>query len=439
MNINALRQRRAEAAKALSTLVANHTAAATSGEVVRGFTDAERTAQAAARQAVTDLDELISAEAARIELDRDRVTAGAEPRIEVGRNLAAERPWGDGARGFGLFANAVRSAMTGRGVDERLYRATATGMGEAVGGDGGFAVPVEFATEIERNMFDTGAILSRVDARNITGNAMSYTMLKETSRVDGSRQGGVLGYWLDEGESPDPTKIQTRKMELKLRKVATLGYLTEELEQDAVALGEELSAAFTDELVFQVENKIWRGGGAGSPLGFTAAACFVSVAKESGQAAASVVPMNISKMWSRLPARSKAGAVWLGNVDVEPQLDLCTHIPSGTTTPVATTSSFVQNGPNGLTIKGRPFIPVEYAETCGTLGDLVLCDLKQYRLIRKAAGVQMASSMFVRFVQGENTYRAIFRVDGQPKPDAALTPFKGSNTLSPFIGLQTRS
>ena len=439
MNINALRQRRAEAAKALSKLLADHTTAATASTPVRGFSPDEKTAQADARQDIANLDELIAAEAARIELDKDRVNAGATPRIEVGRDLAAEKPWNTGPKGLGEFAKAVRHAQTGNGIDPRLYNAAGSGMNEAVGGDGGFAVPVEFATEIERGMFQTGAILSRVDARNISGNAMSYTLLKETSRADGSRQGGVLGYWIDEGEAPDATKIQTRKMELKLRKVGTLGYMTEELEQDALALGEELQFAFTEELQFQVENKVWRGPGAGSPKGFTVSDCFISVAKEAGQAAASVVPMNISKMWSRLPARSKLNAVWLGNVDVEPQLDLLTHVPAGTTTAVAPGSSFVQNGPGGITIKGRPFIPVEYAETCGTLGDLVLVDLKQYRLIKKAAGVQMASSMFVRFVQGENTYRGIFRVDGQPKPESALTPFKGSNTISPFIGLATRA
>ena len=224
MNINALRQRRAEAAQALSALLDTHTKAATAGDQPRGFTADEKAAQASARQAVTDLDELIAAEASRIEIDRNRVDAGVQPRVEVGRDLRAERPWGEGPRGMGEFAHAVRQAQIGKAIDPRLYNATASGMGEAVGGDGGFAVPIEFALEIERGMFTSGALLSRVDARNVTGNAMTYTMLKETSRADGSRQGGVLGYWIDEGESPDATKIGTRKMELKLRKVGTLGY-----------------------------------------------------------------------------------------------------------------------------------------------------------------------------------------------------------------------
>ena len=58
--------------------------------------------------------------------------------------------------------------------------------------------------------------------------------------------------------------------------------------------------------------------------------------------------------------------------------------------------------------------------------------------IRKG-GVQQASSMHVRFTTGEQTFRAFYRVDGQAVPRAALTPFKGSATLSPFVVLDTRA
>jgi HK97 family phage major capsid protein len=69
----------------------------------------------------------------------------------------------------------------------------------------------------------------------------------------------------------------------------------------------------------------------------------------------------------------------------------------------------------------------------------VLVDFARYRLIRKAGGVQSASSIHVRFTQGENTYRATYRVDGQPMPRSAITPYKGSTTLSPFVTLAERA
>ena len=79
-----------------------------------------------------------------------------------------------------------------------------------------------------------------------------------------------------------------------------------------------------------------------------------------------------------------------------------------------------------------------YASTLGTVDDLVLADLSRYRLVRKSTGIEQTSSIHVRFTQGEDTLRTFYRVDGMAVPRSALTPFKGSNTTSPFITLATR-
>jgi HK97 family phage major capsid protein len=313
--------------------------------------------------------------------------------------------------------------------------AAATGMGTQVDSSMGFAVPHEVAPGIEREMYANGEVLSRCDVRTIGGNAISYNVLDETSRADGSRGSGVLGYWVDEGTAPTLSSLKLARIDMKLRKVGALGAMTDELLQDATALGGELASAFTDELIFQTENKVWRGNGANSMQGFLNAACLVSVAKETNQAAATINTTNLSKMWARMPARSKANAVWFINVDCEPQLDeLAQAIGTAGTAP-----RFVTYSESGvLRIKGRPVVAVEYAETVGTVGDIALVDLSKYRVIRKG-GVEQASSMHVYFAQGEQAFRAFYRVDGQAAPRAAVTPFMGSNTLSPFVVLASRS
>lgn len=370
------------------------------------------------------------------------------PRVVAITDRSASKPWGpelhadatpemrQQAReaGLGEFAIAVMNASMGKGMDPRLL-AAATGMGTAIPSDGGFAVPLEVAAGIEYDMFSVGDLLSRVDARTISGDSIAYNVIDETSRANGSRQGGVLGYWVDQGTAPTASQTKLARVEMKLRKVGALGYMTDELVADAAALGGELQNMFTDELVFQVEDAITEGTGAGQPLGYLSAPCVVSVTKETGQAAASINVTNLSKMWARLPARSKANAVWLINVDCEPQLDeLAQAVGTGVLAP-----RFVNYGPDGvLTIKGRPVIPTEYNATVGTVGDIVLIDLKKYRLIRKG-GVEQASSIHVRFAAGEQTFRAFYRCDGQMMPRAAITPFKGTATLSPVITLATRS
>jgi HK97 family phage major capsid protein len=378
--------------------------------------------------------------------DDERAQAGAE-RIEVGQDRAAIKPWGPEVAAtapahvqaearhmaLGSFALAVKAAYSGGGTDARLM-AAATGAGTQTDSNLGFAVPVEIAPGIEREMYTSGDILGRVDTRTVSGNTIVYNVLDETSRADSSRGGGVLGYWVDEGVAPTASNTKLARIEMKLRKVGAFGVMTDELLSDAVALGGELESAFAAELIFQVENKIYRGNGASSPLGFLNAPCLVSVAKETNQTAATINTTNLSKMWARMPARSKKSAVWLINTECGPQLDeLSQAIGTGGTAP-----RFVNYDAAGaLTIKGRPVIEVEYAEAVGTVGDISLVDLSKYRLIRKG-GVEQASSMHVYFSTGEQAFRAFYRVDGQPVPRAAITPFKGSSTLSPFVVLATR-
>jgi HK97 family phage major capsid protein len=330
----------------------------------------------------------------------------------------------------------IRAGATGD-VDPRLYRAAASGLNEALGPDGGFAIAPEQAAGIEREMWETGDILSRVDTRTVQGNTITYPIMRESSRASGSRQGGVLGYWIDEAADPTPTKFQLDKLELKLRKVAALGYWTEELAEDAPALGVELQRAFVDELTFQVEDAVFRGNGTSKPQGFLVAPCRVEVAIETGQtlAATAFLNANISKMWIRMRPRDRANAVWVCNPELEPWLDILS-IPAGTG---ALEPRYVNYGPDGvLRIKGRPVIFAEYSEALGTVGDITLINFAKYRLIRKS-GTQTQSSIHVAFVSGQTAVRSIYRCDGQMVPRSAVSPYKGSASTSPCVTLGTRS
>jgi HK97 family phage major capsid protein len=87
---------------------------------------------------------------------------------------------------------------------------------------------------------------------------------------------------------------------------------------------------------------------------------------------------------------------------------------------------------------GRPVIPIEQAKTAGTVGDIVLADFSQYKLIEKG-GLKQDSSMHVRYIYDEQLFRFVKRMNGRSKWSNALTPANGSNTLSPFVALATRS
>ena len=124
------------------------------------------------------------------------------------------------------------------------------------------------------------------------------------------------------------------------------------------------------------------------------------------------------------------------NQDVEPQLSQMTITVGTGGIPVYMPAGGV-SGAQYSTLFGRPVIPVEQANTIGSLGDISLVDLSQYLLIDKG-GINAASSIHVRFIYDESVFRFIYRVDGMPIWKSSLQPFKGSNTLSPFVTLAAR-
>ncbi|MCC6772500.1 MAG: phage major capsid protein, partial [Gemmatimonadaceae bacterium] len=136
-----------------------------------------------------------------------------------------------------------------------------------------------------------------------------------------------------------------------------------------------------------------------------------------------------------VPARSKSRGIWIGNGDIEPQLDVLS-IPAGTG---ALEPRFVTYDAQGtLRIKGRPFIPVEQCPTLGTVGDLIFFDPAEYILATKG-DIDGQESMHVRFIYGEMTFRWTYYANGRPAWLSAVSAFKGSTSLSPYVTLATRA
>lgn len=335
-----------------------------------------------------------------------------------------------------MLATVVRAAHH-RGVDDRLIEAS-LGSNESVEADGGFLVEKDIADGLLRRTFEVSRIGSRVRRIPISArsNGLKINALKDDSRATGSRWGGVQGYWIGEGESLTPSRPKFRQMKLELKKLAGLIYATSEILQDTTALAAVISEAFPDEFAFMVDDAIFEGSGTAQPLGFMKANCKVTVPKETGQPAKTIQFENITNMWARSPARSMTTAEWWINQDALPQLMGMSVVIGTGGIPVYLPPGGLSQSPYG-TLMGRPVIPVEYCETVGTEGDIVLADPAQYVMIDKG-DIQYATSIHVAFLTDEQAFRFIYRVDGQPVDDKPITPFKGSNKQSTFITLQTR-
>lgn len=369
------------------------------------------------------------------------------PTAEDENTTAARRAGNPGAgeQGFKTLGEQLQAVYqasmgNGRSMDPRLIKAAVSGASEGVPSDGGFVVQTDFATNLLQRIYQDGEIAKRVTKYPISNNAnrLKINAIDEDSRADGSRWGGVQAFWANEADAFTASKPKFRQIELALEKLTGLCYATDELLQDSTALEAVIMDAFPKEFTFKVEDAIINGTGSGQPLGVLNSGAVIQVAKDAADSGATISTNDVLAMWSRLFATSRPSAVWLINQDVEQKLYPLT-LGSGTAVQLLYTPPGTRDNQNnyGLLL-GRPVIPTEHSATLGTPGDIVLADLSQYVLIDKGAP-SMASSIHVRFLNDETTFRFVYRVDGQPVWKKPLTPKNGTNTLSPFISLATRS
>lgn len=319
----------------------------------------------------------------------------------------------------------------------RIMRATASGMSEQVDPDGGNAIPPDYNNQIWERVRQMNSVIDRIDMIPIDGNTYRMPADAETSRVDGQRRGGILGYWEGEAAQYAKSKPTLSNRWLRLKKLTVLVFATNELLEDSGAMEGYINRVAPEEITFKLNDALINGSGAGIPLGIMNSPAKVTVAAVSGQGAGTIVGKNVITMYQRLYAPCRSNAVWLCNQDAEAQLQqmsLATGTYSG---------QLIYMPPTGLsqspyaTLQGRPVIPIEQCQTVGTEGDLILTDLSQVLAIRKRVGLQQSMSIHLRFDYDETVFKFSMRMDAQCAWAAPLTPFKGTNTQSPIITLNS--
>lgn len=366
------------------------------------------------------------------------VALPAGARISVEENVMNDPR--RGFRSFGEFSRSVRgAAMAAAGVgalDRRLgmmAAAPTTYSNESSGADGGFAVPPAFSQEIWRLSLDDGSLVPMTLNTEVSGNSMVFPK-DETTPWSTT---GVQAYWKGEGSANAQSKLALGTEMLRLKELMVLVPVTNELLEDAPALGTYLTPLASERIQWKTNEAILFGTGGAQPQGCMIGNALVVVAKETGQATNTLLQPNISKMRSRLLTGQLKNAIWIGNPDILPALEGLTvgqipiFLPPGTG---------IREGGYDGTLNGRPLILSEHAAAFSSQSDLSLISLKGYRTITKAGGLETATSMHLYFDANATAFRFIFRIDGQPVMQAPVTPpaGKSSNTRSYFVTLGAR-
>ena len=360
-------------------------------------------------------------------------------------------------------------------IDPRLgeymqVKSSASGQNITTDADGGYLIPPDYSDELVKHVQSESVLLPEVDHTPITGNRLIENEVDEESRKDWrdadqsqsitaikGRNGGILSYWKGEAAEYAASHMRFKQRTTSLGKLTGLCYATEEMLDDLPAMASIIDQGFSDEFAFKCDDAILNGTGTNMPIGILDSnnGSLVTIAKESGQAAATVVLNNILKMFNAMPSRNRANAKWYINQDLEIALYMLlmetgsltyTGKDSGAAdvaisashgVPIFMPAGGLASAPNG-TLLGRPIVPVEQCSALGTKGDIIFADMSQYRWIDKG-GMDGQTSIHVRFLYDEMAFRFTYRAGGRPKWSTGIEAYKGSTVRSPFVALATRS
>lgn len=298
---------------------------------------------------------------------------------------------------------------------------------------GGFLIPEGFLPDLLMVMAEEDPISGLV-----TQIPMENAVVKIPARVDkthtNSVSGGLRVYRRAEADTSSSSRMEVEQVTLTATSLFGLAYSTEELlDRSPMSFVALLEAGFRDEFRAKLMEERLDGTGAGEFEGVRNSPAVVSVAKESGQAADTIVKENIDNMRSRCWGYGRA--VWLYNHDALPQLrSLVQNVGTGG----APVPYFQVDANGNSTLDGRPAFATEFAQTIGDSGDIILGNWSQY-IEGTLSGLRSAESIHVRFINHERTFKFWLENDGRCWWRSALTPKNSSNTLSPFVVLDARA
>ena len=343
----------------------------------------------------------------------------------------------DPKRGFAdhreFFSAVMEAGERGRTDDARLKYMTAGSDEQSTTADpyGGFLVPAGLSPETLKVMSESDPLAGLVKRVPMTSPILSFN-----ARVDKNHStsvsGGFVVYRRSETQAVSSSRQQYEQVVLNANSLMGLAYASEEvLQRSPVSFIALIEDGMRDEFPAKLMNERINGTGVGQFEGVLNSPALISVAKETGQAAATILFENIIKMSSR--AWRYGDSVWIANHNTRTQLRSLTQAigTGGVQVPLFT------NGDGVERLDGRPIIFTEFAQTLGTVGDLILMNPSQF-LEGTLQGMLSAESMHVRFETHERTFKFWMENDGRGWWRTALTPRNG-DTLSPFVALATRA
>ena len=384
----------------------------------------------------------VKAAAFKAKEDADKLAlAEGSGRRSAGRTgHVAEGFEADPAKGYASHADFLTDvkqlAVTRQPSDRMKHLAAAGSDGQNTYNEakGGILIPEAFVMGMKSSEgfeADATAALTTKIPMAVRCVKLPYVVDKDHSS---SVSGGLRVYRRAESDSVPSSTLNLGKMKLEADDLMGVTYATNELlSESMVSFVALLNQSFGKEFNSKIMAEKISGTGVGQYQGVLNAASTITVAKSGGQSADTITGANILAMRSR--CWNYGNAIWITNHDCFSQI-VGAHVA------LTNTDAAVFVPGNGTdvpdTLYGRPIMFSEHASTLGNLGDIILGDWSQY-YEGTFAPVQGASSIHVRFLEGEETFKFWTSNAGASAWETALTPKNSSTTLSPIVTLAARA
>jgi HK97 family phage major capsid protein len=331
-----------------------------------------------------------------------------------------------GWNSVGQYLAAIKAAASGN-YDARLQNAITTYGGEALGPDGGFAVPPQWKNTIAELVVGEGTLINYLNPL-VTPSNMLTIPVDEGSPHSTS---GITATWTDEAATITASKPALKQVNITVRKVAGLVHASEELLEDHPGMSSYILRLLARKIRFTVEDSLVNGDAVGKPLGLLNGPATILQAK-SATGATAIAPRDLGNMVSRLVPGAFENAFWLVHSSVLPEL--WALVLGSTPLLVADYSK----SPVG-TLFGKPVVVSESCSTYNTAGDIALVAPEGYGLVIKSSGLKTDTTLAFGFDANLQSFRATMRLGGQPLLSAAVARKNGGLTQGHVVTLAARS
>ncbi len=360
-------------------------------------------------------------------------------------NIIFDPYGGFGERGFGQFALDVRGVQR-EGASQALAHwhnniqaAVGDGMASNTGHDGGYLIPTEFRAQILEKALEAAVIRPRAMVIPMTTRSTTFRQVDDTTHAGNTVFGGVQAFWKSEEAQLTSSKPKFNEVQLDLHKLTALSFATGDmLDWSPLAIDSWLPTKLAQAMAWKEDDKFINGVGAsGEPTGILNCPAIISIAKETGQSAATILYENLLTMWSRV-WMATGNLVWIANRTVLKQLATMTLNVGTGGVPVYLPANGAVGSPLQGSLLGIPIVFTEHAKALGTTGDIYLANLSEYIIGDAAGKTRSDRSIHLKFDFDQVTYRIITWSGGICPWRTAFTPQNG-DTLSPIMKLDART